>query len=124
MRIFTTIFLISTIFLQTFSSYIIKADFFLNQEFISKNLCVNVDKPMMHCNGKCYLTKKLKEQQKQDQSPVSRTEKFDVQPFFVPSSPAITEVVTAVNTHFFIKDESIVSSFRSSIFHPPSAELF
>jgi hypothetical protein len=121
MKIFATIFLISTIFLQTFSSYIIKADFFLNRDFISKTLCVNVEKPMMHCNGKCYLTKKLKEQQKQDQSPVSRTEKFDVQPFFIPSVPVINKVISVSAGTFFIEDENLVSSFPGSIFHPPSA---
>lgn len=31
----------------------------LNKNFIAENLCENKAKPEMHCNGKCYLSKKL-----------------------------------------------------------------
>lgn len=31
----------------------------VNYDYIVKNLCVNRDKPKMHCNGKCYLAKKM-----------------------------------------------------------------
>jgi hypothetical protein len=111
-----------SIFIQTFSTYIIQADFMLNRSYIAKNLCVNRDKPMMGCNGKCYLSKKLKEQEKQDrQAPVSRTEKFDVAPFFVPKTFLLETSVVNLKTEFFIKDDGIVSTFHSSIFHPPSA---
>jgi hypothetical protein len=120
MKIFATIFLTFTIFIQTFSTFIIKADFYINQSYIAKNLCVNKDKPMMHCNGKCYLSKKLK-QQEQDQTPVSRTEKFDVQPFFVSPVFLLKNTYTVLQHHYFIQDENIVSSFPRSIFHPPTA---
>ena len=32
----------------------------VNQDYIAKNLCENRDKPMLNCNGQCYLAKKLK----------------------------------------------------------------
>ena len=94
----------------------------LNRSYIAKNLCVNRDKPMMGCNGKCYLSKKLKEQEKQDQqAPVSKTEKFDIAPFFVPKTFLLENPVSNLKMEFFIKDDNIVSTFHSSIFHPPSA---
>ncbi|MBX9808301.1 MAG: hypothetical protein K2X95_10950, partial [Flavobacteriaceae bacterium] len=34
-------------------------DYIVNYEYISKVLCVNKDKPKMHCNGKCHLMKEL-----------------------------------------------------------------
>lgn len=34
-------------------------DFAINYNYISKVLCVNKAKPMMHCNGKCHLMKEL-----------------------------------------------------------------
>jgi len=34
-------------------------DYVVNYNYISKVLCVNKDKPMLHCNGKCYLYKQL-----------------------------------------------------------------
>lgn len=121
MKIFATIFLTLTVFVQTFSTFIIRADFFLNQAYIAKNLCINRDKPMMHCNGKCYLSKKLKDQEKQDQSPVSKTERFDVQPFFIPRLFTFKTPVVNPEPQYFIKDENTVSSFPRFIFHPPSA---
>ncbi|MEO6905638.1 MAG: hypothetical protein ABI148_04710 [Ginsengibacter sp.] len=82
---------------------------------------MNKDKPMMHCNGKCYLTKKLKDQEKQNQSPVSKTEKFDVQPFFIPQIISLKNTVTIVKPQYFNKNEKSISAFLTSIFHPPSA---
>ena len=41
----------------------------------------------MHCNGKCYLAKQLKEQEQQEQqAPIQKREKFEVQPFYLPTS--------------------------------------
>ncbi|OWK70662.1 hypothetical protein CBW18_06035 [Pedobacter sp. AJM] len=42
------------------SRFFIYAGFELNQKYISEKLCENRDRPWMHCNGKCFLMKKLK----------------------------------------------------------------
>ncbi|MBP4140542.1 hypothetical protein J3S90_01855 [Flavobacterium sp. P4023] len=34
-------------------------EYVVNYDYISKVLCINKDKPMMHCNGKCHLMKEL-----------------------------------------------------------------
>ena len=39
-------------------------DYYVNYEYISEVLCINKDKPMSTCNGKCYLSQQLKEAQK------------------------------------------------------------
>jgi hypothetical protein len=31
----------------------------INQDLITEKYCVNKDKPMMNCDGKCYLSKQL-----------------------------------------------------------------
>ena len=77
---------------------------------------------MMHCDGKCYLSKKIKEQEKQDQqAPASRNERFDIAPFFVPKPFILKTPVTVSKSQYFIKNENGTLSFHSSIFHPPSA---
>jgi hypothetical protein len=121
LKILATILLTFSIFIQTFSTFIIQADFFLNRTYIAKNLCVNRDKPTMHCNGKCYLSKKLKDQEKQDQSPLSKNERFDAQPFFIPQFFILKTAVVICKPRYFIKNENTVSSFPQFIFHPPSA---
>ncbi len=35
-------------------------DYAVNYKYISEELCVNKDKPEMHCNGKCHLKKEIK----------------------------------------------------------------
>lgn len=125
MRIFSTILLIATIFLQTFSAYVIKADYILNRKFISATLCVNKEKPEMHCEGKCYLNKKLKQQDKQDkQAPVTKNEQLTIQPFFVPELFSLSDARSLIKPTFFIKDEGLAYSSPNSIFHPPSALIF
>ncbi len=34
-------------------------EYVVNYEYISKVLCINKDKPQLHCNGKCHLLKEL-----------------------------------------------------------------
>jgi hypothetical protein len=54
----------------------------LNKEYISKNLCENKAKPMMHCNGKCHLRKQLQKEDKKENSPSNNIkEKFEIQFF-------------------------------------------
>ena len=44
-----------------------------NKDYIARVLCENRDKPQLHCDGKCYLAKKLKAQQdKQDKETTER----------------------------------------------------
>lgn len=43
-------------------------DYFINYEYISQVLCINKDKPMSTCNGKCYLSEQLQESQDFDKN--------------------------------------------------------
>ncbi len=48
---------LSSIFRPVFPVY----DYFLNYDYIVNVLCINRDKPEMHCDGKCYLKKEFSE---------------------------------------------------------------
>ncbi|WP_235985730.1 hypothetical protein [Mucilaginibacter segetis] len=50
-----------TLFSANLSRLFIYAGFELNKKYIAENLCVNRDKPWLHCNGKCYFMKKIKQ---------------------------------------------------------------
>lgn len=61
------IWLIVTI-LPTFSQWGTISYYHINKEYITRVLCENRDKPQLHCDGHCFLAKKLKaQQQKEDQ---------------------------------------------------------
>ena len=41
--------------------YCVFLGFSLNSSYITSEICENRSKPEVHCNGKCYLMKKLKQ---------------------------------------------------------------
>lgn len=54
------ILLIGCTLTANFAKLFVFAGFELNQKYIAANLCQNRNKPWMHCNGHCYLMKKIK----------------------------------------------------------------
>lgn len=97
----------------------------INYEYISEVLCVNKEKPEMHCNGKCHLMQELAKAS-ETEKPLSSDKKShhsEIEILFI-------EALTDFN--FFQKKEifsSIPNSFYSnlytpvncnSVFHPPS----
>ncbi len=96
------------------------ADYQINKEYISKNLCENKAKPMLHCNGKCHLKKELAKQDKKENTPPYQNlkDKFEIQYFskavlFKFNEAALIEKSNFIYS-FFIPQTSSVS-----IFHPP-----
>jgi hypothetical protein len=61
-----SILLLFALAFECFSELGILAYYQLNRDYIARMLCVNRDKPMMHCNGHCYLNKQLKENRQRE----------------------------------------------------------
>jgi hypothetical protein len=98
------------------------ANYEINKDYISKNLCENKAKPMMHCNGKCHLHKQLAQQEKKENSlPYQNLkDKFELQYFSKTVQFKYNESTLKQEPNF------VYSSFLSllsetSIFHPPQA---
>ncbi|UFH56641.1 hypothetical protein [Spirosoma sp. KNUC1025] len=61
--------------LPTVSQWGTIACYQVNKDYIARVLCENRDKPQLHCDGQCYLAKKLKAQQdKQDKETSERVQ--------------------------------------------------
>ncbi len=106
---------------QTFGQAITVANFYLNQNYIAKNLCINRDKPQMKCCGKCQLSKKLNQQEKQDQqSPERKDSKNQVlsSKSFFPDFIAIISSSTISFKGYRYFDGS---KLPLCVFHPPQA---
>lgn len=56
----SVVFLTSLLLVRSLLVPFILMDFTLRQDYIATYLCENRDKPSLHCDGKCYLAKKLK----------------------------------------------------------------
>ena len=110
------------ILLQTFSQVVIVAEYYANKDYIAKNLCEKRDKPMMHCDGKCCLKKKLAKEAK-DQAPSSRNQKDEHAVNLFCSS---IKIDWKPNLHIIVPNTYIsynelgTASFHHSVFHPPT----
>lgn len=95
----------------------------INREYIAENLCVNRDKPMLNCNGQCYLAQKLKAAEEKEQK--SNSERLEKMPEVVLIFQAIQPLFTArftqtivVENHFIVA-EFFPNSAAKGFFHPP-----
>lgn len=63
-----------TLTLQTFSVYLLKADYILNQKLYEQQ-CINKKKPALKCHGKCGIGQKMAEAEKQEQQQSGKKDK-------------------------------------------------
>jgi len=92
-----------------------------NQRYIAKELCENRDKPQLHCNGKCYLMKKLKQAQEKEQKQERQAQKPQVQDAVVSTELTFRRYAFAAITLHVPFSTGMPQSIRNSIFHPPKA---
>lgn len=67
-----TLLLCGLLFMRVMVAPVIFLQYEFNKEYIIKNYCVNKNRLQLHCDGKCYLAKKLKaaEQNEENQSKI------------------------------------------------------
>lgn len=107
---------------QTFSAPFIRLDYFFNRADYAKN-CVNKARPMLHCNGKCQVMKKMREEEKKEQDTQERKMASKVEVLSSRSFYAINfnQLPTLLSNEYFISDESGQLTMPRTVFHPPAA---
>ena len=121
MKHFLSIVLIFVILLQSFSKLVLLSNYLLNNEFITLNYCVNKSKPKLKCNGKCHLTKQLKEQEKQESSSKDNSKSVDETQYCSEYNNTVLPQFIYVSTRLswlFLNGET--DNMSPSIFHPPT----
>ena len=79
-------------------------DYVINYDYIAKELCVNRDKPVLACNGKCYLEGQFnKRQDSQNDKQVPLVPKLDLERF------------TTIVAKSFEYNFPILTNFKSTI---------
>ncbi len=106
----------------TFSDIYTYAYFFANQSYIAGNLCINKEKPISKCNGKCQLSKALNDKSDADnQLPIRSEEERTITVYItIDNSLEILNIV-ATDKQKNLSNYEWFYSYRyvSSIFHPP-----
>lgn len=103
----------------TFSQVLVVASFLSNRTFIAKNLCENIDRPELECNGKCFLMKKLKEDEEQKSTDQSVSAEVI---FFLNHdqiSVNIQKQFIEERQSVFAESAIVLDGYSISIFHPP-----
>ena len=111
------------VFLQPLSKVWIFVSFKINQDYIAKNLCENRAKPILKCNGKCQLMKKLKQADKEEEKQTPQTIKEKVEELYCLNQSNFN---VSQKLDFEVKKQSLFgytfqnySSFQSTLFRPP-----
>ncbi len=117
MKYFLAIITLIAMMAQTFHMGIIEADFFINQEKITEELCVNKDKPEVQCAGHCQLKKELdKNNKSHSQEKISELNVFIGESPICIEKPFLDRALLSYN----LTDKFTAQDFLRDIFHPPS----
>lgn len=102
-----------------FSKLFIYAGYEMNQKYIASTLCENRAKPWLHCNGKCFLMKKIKQAEEKEKSEERQTgknlfrEAIANQPIKITFNTLLISVLYTPYPYFILPQKA------STIFHPP-----
>jgi len=105
---------------SNFSRFFVFAGFSINQKYIAAALCENKNKPWMHCNGKCYLMKKIKQVEEKQRNEDRQTQKNLFQETFIGTGSSINFYSGPVAV---IATPYVIGRFDApvrTIFQPPS----
>ncbi|MDQ1090421.1 hypothetical protein [Siphonobacter sp. SORGH_AS_1065] len=111
----SVVFFTGLLLLRTLMVPLILMDFELRHDYIASELCVNRDKPQLHCDGKCYLAKKLKAAQDSEEKEASG--RLLSQLLEVPAQLTQTHITFHCPT---VSSEPINSTFTYLCFFPSS----
>lgn len=117
---FTCFILLITLLLAQFSRVFVYAGFELNEQYIATVLCENKDKPQLHCNGKCYLAKKLKQAEEKEKKQERDAQKKNAQDVFFVKAIDLPLIPLCLKTSEFPAEFSFdLPESNSEIPHPP-----
>ncbi len=122
LRTITIIPLLIAFAAQTFSGAFIQLGYVLNPDAFAK-YCVNKAKPKLHCNGKCQMMKKMKEEEKKEQENLElktiKSQSISSRSFYpslISPEGIVIITITVVPTSI-----GITTDQSADFFHPPQA---
>jgi len=110
-----------SIMASTFSKAVILVDFYANQDYIAKNLCINRNRPEMRCKGRCQLCKRLDRDAGQDKNaPDRKPENRSLLVYFEQLNEIFRAPVTAdIHSAYPSMVVKAPVDRAASFFHPP-----
>lgn len=115
----TAILLIIAIISSTFSRFFIYAGFEMNRNYIASKLCENRNKPWLHCNGKCYLLKKIKQAEEKQNSAERESQKNLIQESLCEDNPEVKFYTQLLRVIAIPNNRIDLPKGYNAIFRPP-----
>ncbi len=122
----TIYFLLLVLNLPLFSRMGVLVYYQANKAYIAKVLCVNKNRPSLHCDGKCYLAQKLKAAEEREEK--QTTERLDKMPeiqlfyssnHFIFNDLCFVEFLQRLPNFTFLANP--LAGMLNSIFRPPQS---
>lgn len=111
--------LLVAILAQTYSKGFVMAAYYSNTAAYAKN-CINKATPKLHCNGKCQMMKKLKQEESRDkQSPERKNDNKNEVLFFSTNQPAAGLFSSMVTTTYASYSTAPAKEIAFDFFQPP-----
>lgn len=122
LRLSIIILLITAMLTQSMSRGIIVLSYFTNKKAYER-YCVNKARPQLHCDGKCQVAQKIKQEEERDQKDPLKSSRFSEVVFinqnaFIPIEPVFTAI--PANTYLLPLSIGHTAAFSSTFFHPPN----
>jgi len=102
-----------------FSQVFVRAGFELNESYIVSKLCINRDKPQMHCNGKCYLMRKLKQAEQKERNRAHENQRSMYQLGVVVEKLSFNPYMVRVERIYKPELPFLLPAYAADIFQPP-----
>jgi hypothetical protein len=111
--------LIISVLTVNYSRLFVYAGFKLNQSYIAANLCENRNKPQMHCNGKCYLMKKIRQAEEKQNNAARESQKNLLQEAYCEAIPELKFYTRLLQTITIPDNKIVPQKGYGTIFRPP-----
>ncbi|WP_109413901.1 hypothetical protein [Pararcticibacter amylolyticus] len=105
----------------SFSRMLVYAAFELNRNYIASTLCENRERPWLHCDGKCYLAKKMKQVEEKEKNEERQTQKNLIQDSFLPVSFPVVFTTRLLRVIEIPYNKPVITGYPSIIYQPPRA---
>lgn len=120
MRTLVLYILLFATLLPTLSQWGTIAYYQVNKDYIARVLCENRGKPRLHCDGQCYLAKRLKAQQdRQDKETTQRVQNSPVLQLFCEDHLAF-----AFDPEWILLQSADCIDYQVSAYQSPLMSLF
>ena len=118
-----SILLLLSLLTMNFSNLCLFTGFELNRKYIAAQFCENKNKPELHCNGKCYLMKKLKQAKDKEEKQERQSQKVQFQDALLVIPTAFKRYVLAEIKLLIPISMGIPQDIKLAIFQPPRVKL-